>query len=66
MKADFRISVKDFARNKTLKVHLLRAPFAHRQFFVRMNAEKWPPDGRPVSLSKIFVSLRKAVVRRAG
>jgi len=43
-------------------VELVRVPFA-RQFFVRMNGAKWPGDGRPVSLSKIFAALRKAVVR---
>ena len=34
MKADFRISVKDSARGKILKVQLARVPFS-RQFFVR-------------------------------
>jgi hypothetical protein len=29
-----------------------------------MDGAKWPADGRPVSLSKVFASLRKAVVRR--
>ena len=62
MRADFRISVKDFARKKTLKVQLMRLPFG-RQFFVRMNGERWPRDGRPVSLSRVFASLRKALVR---
>ena len=63
MKADFRISVKDSARGKTLKVQLARVPFS-RQFWVRMNGAKCPGDGRPVSLSKVFASLRKAVVKR--
>ncbi len=65
MKADFRISVKDNSRRKNLKVELVRVPFG-RQFFVRMNGVKWPVDGRPFSLSKVFASLRKAVVRGAG
>ena len=64
MQPDFRISVKDFRRQKTLRVQLLRAPFA-RQFWVRMNGVPWPAKGRPVSLSKVFAALRKAVVRRA-
>lgn len=64
MKAHFRISVKDYSRAKNLKVELVRAPFA-RQFLVRMNGTKWPAHGRPVSLSKVFASLRKAWVRRA-
>ena len=65
MKADFRISVKDSRRQKTLKVLLTQVPFS-RQFWVRMNGERWPADGRPVSLSKVFASLRKAVVRRVA
>lgn len=65
MKADFRISVKDSRRGKTLKVQLFRLPFG-RQFIVRMDGQRWPKDGRPVSLSKVFSSLRKALVRAAG
>jgi hypothetical protein len=63
MQADFRISVKDLRRSKTLKVQLFRVPFG-RQFLVRMDGQRWPSSGRPVSLSKVFASLRKAVVRR--
>ena len=63
MKADLRISVKDYSRNKNLKVTLLRAPFSPRQFLVRMNGACWPASGRPVSLSRVFTALRKAVVK---
>ena len=50
MKAHLRISVKDFQRNKNLKIPLARVPFArHRQFCVKMNGQPWPKDGRPVS-----------------
>ena len=63
MKADLRISVKDFPRNKNLKVLLVRVPHAGRQFWVRMNRAPWLADGRPVSLSKLFAALRRAVVR---
>ena len=63
--ADFQISVKDFSRRETLTVHLMRREWS-RQFFVRMNGKKWPANGRPVSLSKVFAALRKAVVKRAG
>ncbi len=63
MKPDFRISVKDFSRGKNLKVLLRRIPFS-RQFLVTMNGAQWPESGRPVSLSKVFASLRKAVVKR--
>jgi hypothetical protein len=62
MKADLRVSLKDYSRGKNLKVELFRVPFG-RQFFVRMNGERWPADGRPVSWSKVFASLRRAVVR---
>ncbi len=41
MKPDSRISVKDFSRQKNLKVLLRRIPFS-RQFFVKMNGTRWP------------------------
>jgi hypothetical protein len=63
MKADLRISVKDYRRNKNLKILLERAVFSHRQFYVRMNGTPWPNDGRPVSLTKLFTGLRKALVK---
>ena len=56
MKADLRISIKDYRRNKLLKVTLIRTPFGTRQFFVRMNGEQWPTSGEPVSLIRLFVS----------
>jgi hypothetical protein len=65
MKADLRISVKDYSRNKNLKVLLVRTPFSPRQFFVRMNGQRWPKDGRPASLTRVFTALRKAMVRAA-
>jgi len=52
MKADLRISIKDFHRSKNLKILLFRAVFAQRQFYVRMNGTPWPNDGRPVSLTR--------------
>ena len=63
MKADLRISVKDYRRNKNLKVVLQRVPFSPRQFQVRMNGEPWPRDGKPVSLTRVVIGLRKALVR---
>jgi len=63
MKADLRISVKDCHRNKNLKILLQRAAFSHCQFYVRMNGSPWPKDGRPVSLTKLLASLRKALVK---
>ena len=63
MKADLRISVKDYHRNKNLKILLLATPFAPRRFFVRMNGERWPKDGGPVSLTRLLSALRKSLVR---
>jgi hypothetical protein len=63
MKADLRISVKDYHRNKNLKILLFRAVFSHRQFFVRMNGAPWPKDGRPVSISRLLAALRKSLVK---
>ena len=40
MKSDLRISVKDYRRNKNLKILLVRADFTHRQFFVRKELVK--------------------------
>jgi hypothetical protein len=40
MKTDLRISVKDYYRNKNLKIQLARVPFTgNRQFGVRMNGQ---------------------------
>jgi hypothetical protein len=52
MKADLRISVKDYPRNKNLKVTLSRVPVdGARQYWVRVNGASWPKEGRAVSLS---------------
>ena len=63
MKADLRISIKDFHRNKNLKILLRRAIFSQRQFYVRMNGTPWPKDGRPVSLTRLLTALRKSLVK---
>lgn len=64
MKADLRISVKDYSRNKNLKIRLLRVPFtASRQFWVRMNGQPWPKSGQPVSLTRLLRALRKSLVK---
>jgi hypothetical protein len=65
MKAELRISVKDYARGKNLKMTLSRVPFSTRQFFVRLNGQHWPADGRPVSLTRVLTALRKALVKTA-
>ena len=66
MKADLRISVKDYRRNKNLKVLLTQIPFAAtRQFWVRMNGQPWPRTGQPVSVTRLMTALRKALVRAA-
>jgi hypothetical protein len=63
MKADLRISIKDYHRKKNLKIMLFRPPFPGRQFLVRMNGAPWPPGGGPVSLTRLVTALRKALVR---
>jgi hypothetical protein len=63
MKADLRISIKDYHRKKNLKIMLFRPPFPGRQFLVRVNGAPWPPDGGPVSLTRLVTALRKALVR---
>jgi hypothetical protein len=65
MKPDLAISIKDYHRNKTLRLTLTRAPFTTRQFLARMNRQRWPTDGRPVSLTKVLTALRKALVKAA-
>jgi hypothetical protein len=63
MKADLRISIKDFNRNKNLKILLQRATFTHRQYYVSMNGTPWPKDGRPVSITRLLAALRKSLVK---
>ena len=63
MKSDLRISIKDYLRNKNLKILLERAFSSHRQFYVSMNGSPWPKDGRPVSLTKLLTAIRKALVK---
>ncbi len=63
MKADLRISIKDFRRAKPLRILLAQTPFSTRQFFVRMNGRRWPADGRPGSLTRVLAGLRKALAR---
>ena len=63
MKADLRISIKDIHRHKTLKILLARTPYGTRQFLVRMNGQRWPADGQPVSLTRVLTALRKALVK---
>jgi hypothetical protein len=45
IKADLRISVKDYRRNKNFKILIQSATFSHRQFYVRMNGAPNPGDG---------------------
>jgi len=64
MKADLPISIKHYSRNKNHKIQLTRLPFAgKRQFWVRMNGESWPKDGRPVSLTRLLTALRRSLVK---
>ena len=67
MKAHLRISVKDYSRNKNLKIQLSRVPFTrNRQFWVKMSGQPWPKDGRPVSLTRLLTALRKSLVKSVG
>jgi len=67
MKPDMRISIKDYRRNKNLKIQLIQVPFsASRQFWVQMNGIRWPQDGRPVSITRLLTALRKSVVKSFG
>jgi len=62
MKADLRISVKNYRRSKNLKVQLTQVPFpSARQYWVRMNGQPWPKEGQPVSLKPVGQSCRPAV-----
>ncbi len=63
MKADLRIAIKDFRRAKRLQVTLTRVPFGTRQYYVRMNGERWPASGRPMSLTRLLTALRKSRVK---
>ena len=63
MKAELRISIKDYSQNKKLKILLFRTPFATRQYYVRMNGMAWPKDRRAVSLTRLLAGVRKALVR---
>jgi hypothetical protein len=63
MKADLRISIKDYHRKKNLKILLFRPPFPGRQFLVQMNGAPWPAGGGPVSLTRLVTALRKSLVR---
>ncbi len=66
MKAEVRISIKDYRRNKNLKVLLVRPPYPGRRFWVWMNGERWPAAKRDVSLTRVITALRKALVRALG
>jgi hypothetical protein len=63
MVPDLRISIKDHRRGKNLKILLYRVPFGQRKFWVRMNGNHWPADGKPVSVTKLMTALRKSIVR---
>ena len=62
-KADLRISIKDYRRNKNLKILLFRPPFPSRGYYVRMGGKVWPGDGGPVCLTRLVAALRRALVR---
>jgi hypothetical protein len=41
MKADLRISIKDYHRKKSLKILLFRPPFPCRQFLVQVDRSSY-------------------------
>ena len=64
MKANLRISLKDYRRDKSVKILLREVPFsAARQFRVTMNGEPWPKEGRPVSVTRLMAARRKSLVK---
>lgn len=66
-KPDLRVSVKDYRRDKRLKMLRAEVPFASsRQFWLTMNGQRWPASGRPVSLTRVLTGLRQALVRAQG
>jgi hypothetical protein len=63
MKAELRISIKDYRKNKDLEILFFRTPFAPRQHYVRMNGAAWPRYRRAVSLTRLLAGVRNALVR---
>jgi hypothetical protein len=63
MKPDLRISIRDYRRNKILKILLVRPPFPCRGFVVGMDGKPWPACGDPASLTLLVAALRRALVR---
>jgi len=61
--ASLRISIKDYHRNKNLKVLLFRPPFPSRGWMVRMNGKAWPERGGAVCMTRLLAALRKSLVR---
>lgn len=55
--------MKEYHRNKNLKILLFRLPYPCRRSFVRMNNQPWPRTGLPVSLTRLVAGLRKALVK---
>src|ERR1039457_7233678 len=66
MKADLRISIKDYRRNKSLKIQLRAVPFAAaRQFGVRMNGRRSADCPNPQRVAR-QTRLEKSHVVRSG
>ena len=49
MKANLRISIKDYNRNKNLKILLQRAIFSHNPSYACMNGVSWSATSRPLT-----------------
>jgi hypothetical protein len=63
MKPDVRTSIKDYRRNKTLRVLLFRPSFPSRSFMERMIGQTWPKHEWPVCLTRVLSALRKCLVK---
>ncbi len=63
MKADLRISIQDYRRNRNLKILRFRLLFPSRGLLVRMNGRAWPRQGGPASVTRRLAALRKSIVK---
>jgi hypothetical protein len=64
MKADLRISIKDYCRNKSLEVLVYGAPFPPRGYLVTLSGRHWRTRPETVGLTRVLAALKRALVRR--
>jgi hypothetical protein len=63
MKAELRISIKDYHRTKNLNILLVRPLFPSRQFQVWMKGEQRPVRARAVSVTRLVAAVGRALVK---